>query len=204
MADDAIKTVVGEIMRIAVEHGYEGTQIKTITGAIDALADTLAGSDVDSGQTVAQAVGALAPYIGGSGGVELGNPTNAVMHSVTVPVVGESPNVGYLQVFELYVGTQQIVGDVGQGASNIYGIASGATVTYSFGSLDEGGPLPEDAVIETYVVTIDPDEWKCTSVSQTSVDYVVSYNHENDFVLFTLVQPELSDNEYLVFYVHWE
>lgn len=197
-------TIRSEYYELAKKLGYTGSEPSTTAAAIDALADTLAGSDVDSGRTIAEAVRALAPYIGGSGGVELGNPTNAVRDSIAVPVVGESPNGSILRVFELYVGTQHIVGDVGQGSSTIYGIASGATVTYSFGSLDKGGPLPEDAVIETYVVTIDPDEWKYTSVSQTSVDYVVSYNHENDYVLFTLVQPELSDNEYLVFYVHWE
>lgn len=73
MADEAIKTVAGEITKIAVEHGYNGVAPKTITAAIDALADTLAGSDVDSGNTVAQAVRALAPYIGsgGGGGIEM-------------------------------------------------------------------------------------------------------------------------------------
>lgn len=68
--NEAIGTIAGEIMSIAVEHGYEGPQDLTIAGAIDALADTLAGENVESGQTVAQAVRALAPYIGSGGGAE--------------------------------------------------------------------------------------------------------------------------------------
>lgn len=106
MSDDAIKTVVGEIMRIAVEHGYEGTQIKTITGAIDALADTLAGSDVDSGQTVAQAVRALAPYIGSGGGVSLGALQDMPVRAIQ-PISVDSA-LETLSIKELGVGTQQV------------------------------------------------------------------------------------------------
>ena len=65
--NEAIGTIASELVSIATEHGYEGPQDLTIAGAIDALADTLAGEDVDSGRTIAEAVRALAPYVGGGG-----------------------------------------------------------------------------------------------------------------------------------------
>ena len=60
-------TIADELNSISVEHGYTGAAPKTIAGAIDALADTLAGTDVEGKRTIAGAVKALAPYIGGGG-----------------------------------------------------------------------------------------------------------------------------------------
>jgi hypothetical protein len=40
----------------------------TVTGALDALADVLAGEDVDGGHTIAEAVAAVGENIGGGGG----------------------------------------------------------------------------------------------------------------------------------------
>lgn len=65
-------TIADELNAISVEHGYTGAAPKTIAGAIDALADTLAGTDVEERRTIAGAVKALAPYIGGGGGGSLG------------------------------------------------------------------------------------------------------------------------------------
>lgn len=65
-------TIADELNAISVEHGYTGAAPKTIAGAIDALADTLAGTDVEGKRTIAGAVKALAPYIGGGGGTTLG------------------------------------------------------------------------------------------------------------------------------------
>lgn len=61
-------TIADELNAISVEHGYTGAAPKTIAEAIDALADTLAGEDVDSGRSIASAIHALAPYIGTGGG----------------------------------------------------------------------------------------------------------------------------------------
>lgn len=71
-------TIADELNAISVEHGYTGAAPKTIAGAIDALADTLAGTDVKSGRSISGAIHALAPYIGTGGGtkrVELFNET---------------------------------------------------------------------------------------------------------------------------------
>lgn len=63
-------TIADELNAISVEHGYTGAAPKTIAGAIDALADTLAGTDVEGKRTIAGAVKAIAPYIGSGGGAE--------------------------------------------------------------------------------------------------------------------------------------
>lgn len=64
-------SIKSEILDIAKDNGYEGAA-QTITGAINALADTLAGEDVAGGRTVASAIHAIGPYIGGGGGTSLG------------------------------------------------------------------------------------------------------------------------------------
>lgn len=88
MANEAIKSVAGEIMSIAVEHGYEGPRGLSIAGAIDALADTLAGEDVDSGGgSIAEAVRAIAPYIGsGGGGTQYGENYANIGYSYVSPL----------------------------------------------------------------------------------------------------------------------
>lgn len=81
-------SIKSEILGIAAEHGYEGTA-QTITGAINALTDTLAGEDVAGGRTVASAIHALSPYIGGGGGGEIGAPiaiSTTAASSGTVPI----------------------------------------------------------------------------------------------------------------------
>lgn len=153
MADDAIKTVVGEIMRIAVEHGYEGTQIKTIAGAIDALADTLAGSDVDSGSTVAQAVRALAPYIGsGGGGVELGALQNGIRITTTIPAVGDYDGSSGVNIESAKAGNIVVFGSDSENVANVPSIAAGLVVTIADYSYNQS----PDA--SAYVVTTEPDE----------------------------------------------
>ena len=84
-------TIADELNAISVEHGYTGAAPKTIAGAIDALADTLAGTDVEGRRTIAGAVKALAPYIGTGGGttlgalVEVGASPSGEFHVSTAP-----------------------------------------------------------------------------------------------------------------------
>lgn len=59
-----MSTIAAEIMAIATEHGYEGATSNTIAGAINILADTLAGEDATDGSTIAGTIKALAPYVG--------------------------------------------------------------------------------------------------------------------------------------------
>ena len=66
------KTIAQELFTIAEAQGGTASGYpRTIAGAVDALTDALAGSDVDSGRTIAEAVAVMGEYIGGGGGVTL-------------------------------------------------------------------------------------------------------------------------------------
>lgn len=87
MAETPIGSIAAEIERIAVEHGYEGPTGMSIVGAMDALADTLAGEDVHGGATIAEAVRAIAPHIGsGGGGTQYGENYATIGYSYTSPL----------------------------------------------------------------------------------------------------------------------
>lgn len=63
--------IYGNIMQTACDVAGEDVSAgypRTVTGALDALADALAGSDVDGGRTIAEAVAAVGENIGGGGG----------------------------------------------------------------------------------------------------------------------------------------
>lgn len=63
------KTIAQELFAIAEAQGGTASGYPhTIAGAVDALTDALAGSDVDSGRTIAEAVAVMGEYIGGGGG----------------------------------------------------------------------------------------------------------------------------------------
>lgn len=63
------KTITQEIAAIVDAQGgsIEGYPT-TIAGTLDALADTLAGSDVETGRSIADSVRAVGEHIGGGGG----------------------------------------------------------------------------------------------------------------------------------------
>ena len=106
-------TIADELNAISVEHGYTGAAPKTIAGAIDALADTLAGTDVEGKRTIAGAVKALAPYIGsGGGGGSLGSQVTitANVSNTTYPSMFVS-----LEQFDLSGETQQTIFDAAMG-----------------------------------------------------------------------------------------
>ena len=64
-------SVYDEIISIANDAAGEDVSTdykRTVRGALDALADSLAGDDIDEGDTASLGVRAVAPYIGGGGG----------------------------------------------------------------------------------------------------------------------------------------
>ena len=61
-------TVAKEIMNLARKAGYEGEDKTNVVKAIDALADTLAGENLEQATNVAAAIKKLQPYVGGGGG----------------------------------------------------------------------------------------------------------------------------------------
>lgn len=216
MSDDAIKTVAGEITKIAVEHGYNGTAPKTITGAIDALADTLAGSDVDSGQTVAQAVRALAPYIGSGGGGSLG-ALQAWPQFVINPIVGESMSFeGGAQAFKLMAGSTTLYevdndlyevdkddkeGYLGEPITGGFVAANVKMVVTGGSNIFEPGT---DGSLLYAVKITDNEPFTWASVrplgaihESTTIRY---YGGEYPAIIFMM--PELTDGESLVIRVH--
>lgn len=93
-------TIASAFNEIAVANGGTADNSGTIAGAVDALTDALAGSDVAQGATIEDGVRVLGEYIGGGGGVSLGNAVYDTFYSsATIPVVGgnvpeDSYNVG--------------------------------------------------------------------------------------------------------------
>lgn len=67
-------TIADAFNDIAVEQGGQADISGTIAGAVDALTDALAGSDVAQGATIEDGVRALGEYISGGGGADLGAP----------------------------------------------------------------------------------------------------------------------------------
>lgn len=65
-------TIVSEINAIVTENGGTASTDGTIIGALDALADTLAGENVERQDSITRAIEALAPYIS----------TGAPVHSI--------------------------------------------------------------------------------------------------------------------------
>lgn len=68
-------TVAKEIMNLARKAGYEGEDKTNVTKAIDALADMLAGENLEQATNVAAAIRKLQPYVGSGGGATWGVPT---------------------------------------------------------------------------------------------------------------------------------
>lgn len=87
-----MSTIAQEINAITTAQG--GTaQGQTIAEAVNALADTLAGEDVAGGRTISDAISKLAPYIGtggGGGGITDGVYTDIAKTSRSVPQVGNT------------------------------------------------------------------------------------------------------------------
>lgn len=61
-------TIASAFNEIAVAQGGTASKSGTITGALDALTDALAGSDQPAPQTIEQGVRMLGEHIGGGGG----------------------------------------------------------------------------------------------------------------------------------------
>lgn len=90
-----MSTVTKEIMNLARKAGYEGEDKTNVTKAIDALADTLAGENLEQATNVAAAIRKLQPYVGGDGS---GGDSDFTTAEVTL-VNGTSSNLAVLIPF---------------------------------------------------------------------------------------------------------
>lgn len=89
-------TVTKEIMNLARKAGYEGEDKTNVTKAIDALADTLAGENLEQATNVAAAIRKLQPYVGGGGDGEDYNLENIPLTiNIDLPWTEDDPEHTY-------------------------------------------------------------------------------------------------------------
>lgn len=182
-------TIADELNAISVEHGYTGAAPKTIAGAIDALADTLAGTDVEERRTIAGAVKALAPYIGsGGGGTTLGPLQNEVLTldmtsyegtligTTTIPVGISGASIGNNAAFAF---EPAIYGD------SVTNFASGMTVTFS----------TSGEVTSVHVVTVDIEGNVVATAREWDGSFACVQEPYGAKFLTTLTMPELDAYE---------
>ena len=92
---------------LAVASAVKGEQVTggdgSVNTALDILADALAGQDVEVPMTDQGAILALAQYVGGGGGVDVGAPWRDIMILEEVPSVGDILPSPYDIVTAVYV-----------------------------------------------------------------------------------------------------
>ena len=160
------KTITQEIAAIVDAQGgsIEGYPT-TIAGTLDALADTLAGSDVETGRSIADSVRAVGEHIGGGGGASLGNM--AVLNT-------QDFSGGEIAI--CYIGTAQCVSLV-PGNSSL--IAGGVNVEIFDEGISELGTVSAVTIVDAnpgedlqevpftdFTAVIDED-WECLKISFT-------------------------------------
>ena len=84
-------TIASAFNEIAVANGGQADTSGTIAGAVDALTDALAGSDVAQGATIEDGVRVLGEYISGGGGSAIGGTIwNWPFIKDAAPTVGDA------------------------------------------------------------------------------------------------------------------
>lgn len=134
-------TIAKAFNDIAVAQGGTASKSGTITGALDALTDALAGSDQPAPQTIEQGVRMLGEHIGGGGSVDLGAKV-LVKAGETVEDFGFELFIG--NTFAASMGTN-IGGVAAAAGTSLYiSAAPGKSGTYQIGSA-----APQDLVFKT-------------------------------------------------------
>ena len=114
---------------LAVASAVKGEQVTggdgSVNRALDILADALAGEDVEVPMTQQGAILALAQYVGGGGGVDVGAPTYIVGGSTAPEVNDRIPNNA--AIAGLSIGDTTIVPVLPNG--RVLAVASGMTAT---------------------------------------------------------------------------
>lgn len=134
-------TIASAFNEIAVAQGGTASKSGTITGALDALTDALAGSDQPAPQTIEAGVRMLGEHIGGGGSADIGAKV----------FIKAGENVEDFS-FDIWVGdkfTASMNTDIGgvavaAGVSLYIGAASGRSGTYKIGSA-----APQNLVFKT-------------------------------------------------------
>ena len=180
---------------IAVEQGYTGDEPTSVVGAINAIVDAMGGDSSAVG--IADAITAIAPYIGG-GGVDVG-PLVAVLVDFDEPTVGGGGNIGgadgphTVAIGDTVIGSG-IISGLGEGS--LYGsFAAGMTAqTMSYETVD---------TLSAYACTIG-DDGESGAVYQTVAPYTLDAIRTSDAggYSWTFVIPEMDEGVALVLYPH--
>ena len=104
------------IFDVAGANGYDGTEPRTIIAALDALTDTLAGSDVDSANNISDAISTLSPSMGAvpSGTLSItanGENIDVTEYAAVDVAVSSGASFGALQYSPLVASAAPSVGD---------------------------------------------------------------------------------------------
>ena len=190
-------TIAKAFNEIAVAQGGTADTSGTIAGAIDALNDALAGSDLPKKPRIEDGIRVLGQYIGG-GGASVG-PLQSVMIVYVLPEVGNEAD-----------GSTDII-SISSGGTVI---ASGYTTSYIASPIAAGLTAvsfsdAEYTECDAYICGVD-ENYLYTSV--TSWDGTVTVDSMViggvPCATYTLIVPELDfdpdtgTGEYLVLYVH--
>ena len=185
-------TIAKAFNEIAVAQGGTADTSGTIAGAIDALNDALAGSDLPKKPRIEDGIRVLGQYIGG-GGASVGPMNGYVISVFATPEVGEDVG-GDAFVAEIKLSNKPIVKSFG----NIDGfVASGATCV--------SAAFPDINACEGYICSQD-DNFKYTTVELFGKSYgddpSIGYESTDDGAVFTFVMPELEEGQFAAMYVY--
>ena len=182
-----------ELLAIADARGYSGDAPTSVKAAIKAIADTLAGEDVGEVNGIADAINALAPYIGAGGGASVGALVK-VNHCGEAPTVGDSyvSDMGCSNVASISIGDSLLI-DCGTSELVLGTIAAGATVTTLDRLIPNGGKTIEES-IAFYIVEYDPTNYGAvTSVTPTTVEHETEEDQESQGMYsLSYVVPEIT------------
>lgn len=192
-------TIASAFNEIAVAQGGTASKSGTIAGAIDALTDALAGSDVQSPDTIEGAVRLLGQHIGGDGGDggdgggSFGSLQNVCI-SENLPSIGEDA-FAVVNISEIINGSTVIAqGITGPVAAGLTAISSGAE---------------QFTECDAYVCGVDENNLYTTVTPWDGTVTVGSVEIAGaTYATYTLTVPELDfdpetlTGEYLVLYVH--
>ena len=209
-------TIAQAFNEIAVAQGGTPSASGTITGAIDALNDALAGSDQEAASTIEGAVRLLGSHIGGGSSVTVEALTATENKTYTAPdgkayspvMVNVALPVGGLVKFFVNYEEPAVNSAASNDTGNIISISIGDNAIISgtsindtqsaYISIAEGCTVALSAFSEEvafYICGLN-DQNEFTSVQE--IDLASEYDSENASRTFTI--PEVNSGKYLVMY----
>ena len=187
---------------LAVASAVKGEQVTggdgSVNKALDILADALAGENVEVPMTQQGAILALAQYVGGGGGVDVGALTRVSEETSAQPAVGNWGEFGTV-IATIKVGSATIT-DSGESA-DMSNAAAGTTV------FTDVTPAESADTADAYVCTLEgnwTNGWQYKAVTPwdgTVTRDEVEYQGETAY-RWTFTVPELQEGQWLIIWKH--